>query len=98
MFVKSTDGEAVLGDPDILYGNRHIHTFHVEPGSEVEGKTVGELDLATRLGTPEFGIRSGGRTNSNLPLSRKLVSGEVIITFITDDTARALVPLFVKKV
>ena len=70
----------------------------LNPGLKLKERLSGELDLATRLGTPEFGIRSGGRTNSNLPLSRKLVSGEVIITFITDDTARALVPLFVKKV
>jgi CPA2 family monovalent cation:H+ antiporter-2 len=97
LFMKSTDGEGVLGDPDVLYGNRHIHTFPVEPGSPAEGKTAGELELAARLGTPEFGIRSGGRTTGNIPASRKLVSGEIIITFITDDTARELVPLFVKK-
>ena len=97
MFVKSTDGDAVLGDPNVLFGNRHIHTFRVEPGSEAEGKTVGDLELVTRLGTPEFGIRSGGRTSSTIPASRKLMAGEIIITFITDDTAREIVPLFVKN-
>ena len=66
------------------------------PGSEAEGKTVGELDLAIRFGTPEFGIRSGGRTTGNVLPPRKLVPGEVVITFITDDTARELVPLFLK--
>lgn len=96
MFTKSTDDEAELEDPGIIFRNRHVHTFLIEPGSGAEGKTVRELGLANHIGAG-FGIRSGGKTTSQVEPSRKLLAGEVLITFITDESARELAPLFVKK-
>nr|WP_319375313.1 cation:proton antiporter [uncultured Methanoregula sp.] len=97
MFSKSANGEAELADPNLMYQDRHVHSFLVEPGSEAEGKTLAELDLGPRFGILEVGIRSQGKTTSNVPDDRRLAAGEVIITFITDQTARELLPLFARK-
>ncbi|MGA2122389.1 MAG: cation:proton antiporter [Methanoregula sp.] len=94
MFSKSTDGEADLEDPRIIFSNRHVHTFVIEPGSHAEGKTIGDLELPTRFGISHFGIRSGGKTTSRIQPSRKLLAGEVFITFITDETAAEIGHLF----
>ncbi|MDD1686833.1 monovalent cation:proton antiporter family protein [Methanoregula sp.] len=98
LFAKSTTGEAELEDPSILFNDRHVHSFLIEPGSKADGKTIGELELHTRFGIGEFGIRSGGRTTSRIQPARKLSAGESLITFITDETAREVAPLFAKKV
>jgi monovalent cation:H+ antiporter-2, CPA2 family len=97
MFTKSADGEAQLEDPAMLFHDRHVHTFRIEPGSEAEGKTLAELELGTRFGIAEVGIRSQGKTTSRIPPARRVQAGEVIITFITDQTARELLPLFTGK-
>ena len=97
MFTKESDGEGQLGDPRILFHDRHVHALRIEPGSEAEGKPVSELELETRFGIMEFGIRSEGKTTSHILPDRKLRAGEVLITFITDETARGLAPLFTRK-
>jgi monovalent cation:H+ antiporter-2, CPA2 family len=94
MFTKSTDGEAQLEDPRIIFNDRHVHTFRIEPGSEAEGKTLGELELPARFGIGEVGIRSKGTTTSRIQPSRTLLADEVLITFVTDETARELALLF----
>jgi CPA2 family monovalent cation:H+ antiporter-2 len=43
LFSKSADGEVQLEDPGPRFHDRHVHTFLISPGSEVEGKTIGEL-------------------------------------------------------
>jgi monovalent cation:H+ antiporter-2, CPA2 family len=97
MFTKSAEGEAHLEDPKILFRDRHVHTFRIEPGSEAEGKTLGELAFPARSGIAEVGIRSEGRTTRRIDAARTLLAGEVLITFITDQTAQELAPLFAKK-
>ena len=97
MFTKSADGDGQMEDPKILFNDRHVHALHIEPGSEAEGKTLIELDLGTRFGIMEVGIRSEGKTTTHIPAERKLRAGEVLITFITDQTARELSLLFKKK-
>lgn len=91
---RTDNGEAELDDPAILYHDRHVHTFPVEQGSAAEGKTVGELELQTRFGIREIGIRSGKKTTGHIPPDRRIAPGEVLITFITDQTAREISPLF----
>jgi uncharacterized protein with PhoU and TrkA domain len=66
----------------------------IEPGSEAEGKTLPELDLVSRFGIGEVGIRSGRKTTTQIPETRRLLAGEVLITFVTDQTAQELSPLF----
>ncbi|MDO9326725.1 MAG: NAD-binding protein [Methanoregula sp.] len=97
MFTKSADGEVQLEDPGKLFHDRHIHTFLISHGSEVEGKTIGELELTARFGIGEVGIRSGGKTSRKIEPARRLKAGEVLIMFITDNSARELVPLFEQK-
>lgn len=97
MFTKSADSEGQLEDPKAFFSNRHVHALHIEPGSEAEGKTFDSLDLGTRYGIMEAGIRSEGKTTSHFPPDRKLRAGEVLIMFITDETARELSPLFRRK-
>jgi len=97
MFSKSTGGEAELADPGIFFRDRHVHTFLIEHGSAADGKALGTLELPARFGISDIGIRSGGKTTGRIPDSRILVAGEVLITFITDETARELAPVFAKK-
>ncbi len=99
LFAKSThaNGEAELEDPAIMFNDRHVHTFIIEPGSEAEGKTIRELDLSTRFGIFEFGLRSGGKTKSRIEDSRRLSAGEALIIFITDENAREISFLFRKS-
>jgi CPA2 family monovalent cation:H+ antiporter-2 len=97
MFIKSDDSNGQLDDPGIRFHERHVHALAIEPGSEAEGKTLGELELGTRYGILDVGLRSQGRTTSNIPADRKLAAGDVLITFITDQTARELLPLFTGK-
>jgi CPA2 family monovalent cation:H+ antiporter-2 len=97
MFAKNDEGEAHLEDPKIMFRDRHVHTFRVEPGSRAEGKTLGDLEFSNRFGIADVGIRSEGRTTRRIDPSRKLLAGEVIITFVTDPTAEELTPLFRKK-
>ncbi|MFA4859338.1 cation:proton antiporter [Methanoregula sp.] len=97
MFTKSDDGEAELEDPNTMFHDRHIHSFHVEPGSEAEGKTLGELSLGSRFGVMEVGIRSQGKTTSHIAPTRRLQDGEVLIMFITDQTAQAMSSLFERE-
>ena len=97
LFTKSADGEAQLEDPKIIFHDRHVHTFRIEPGSESEGKTLGELELPARFGITDVGIRSEGKITRRIQPSRALQAGEVLITFVTDETARELAPLFAKK-
>ena len=82
----------------MTYQDRHVHSFRVEPGSEAEGKTISQLDLSDRFGISDMAIRSGGKTTpSRILPDKRLLAGEVFITFITDQTARELAPLFAKK-
>ncbi|MGB9176909.1 MAG: cation:proton antiporter [Methanoregula sp.] len=97
MFARSTNGETGMEDPRVIFHNRHVHPFLIEPGSVAEGKSLGDLELPTRFGIAEVWIRSGGKTTSRIQPSRKLLAGEVLITFISDETARELVPLFAGK-
>ncbi|MGD0081526.1 MAG: cation:proton antiporter [Methanoregula sp.] len=97
LFTKRADGEAQLEDPKIVFHNRHVHTFRIEPGSRAEGKTIRELELPTRFGIAEVGIRSKGKTTREIQPTRTLQAGEVLITFVTDETAGDLAPLFAKK-
>ncbi|MFA6225167.1 MAG: NAD-binding protein [Methanoregula sp.] len=97
MFTKSADGEAQLEDPSIIFHDQQVHSFLIGPGSEVEGQTIGELELTARLGIGEVGIRSGGKTSRRIEPARTLKAGEVLIMFTTDGTARELSPLFEKK-
>ncbi|MDD1694397.1 MAG: NAD-binding protein, partial [Methanoregula sp.] len=97
MFSKSTDGEAELADPGIFFRDRHVHTFLIEHGSEADGKALGTLELPAQFGISEVGIRSGGKTTGRIPDTRKLVAGEFLITFITDETAREISSLFTEK-
>jgi uncharacterized protein with PhoU and TrkA domain len=79
-------------DPRIIFNDRHVHTFHIEPGSE--GKTIGELELPARFGVGEVGIRNKGTTTTRIQPSRTLLADEVLIAFVTDQTARELALLF----
>ena len=97
MFTKNAEGEAHLEDPKIMFRDRHVHTFRVEPGSRAEGKTLGDLEFSNRFGIANVGIRSEGRTSRRIDPTRTLLAGEVLITFITDQTAQELAPLFAKK-
>ncbi|HVP96358.1 cation:proton antiporter [Methanoregula sp.] len=79
---------------ETLFKATHIHTVQVEAGSEVEGKTIGELALKERFGIREFGFRRGSMRFSTPDPSLRLEAGDTLVLFITDEKAGKIIPLF----
>jgi len=93
LFTKG-DEENPVPDPRTLFMGLHVHTFTVEPGSPADRKTVASLELKTRFGIKEIGLRSGTATVSNIPGTTRLKAGDVLILFIADKKAREIAYLF----
>jgi uncharacterized protein with PhoU and TrkA domain len=71
-----------------------VHTLRVEPGSFAEGKTVADLDLPSRIGVNDYGIRKGS-TTVFLPDDGLLLSaGDFVIIFTSEQNVQKILPLF----
>ena len=49
---------------DTVLLSLRIHMLTVEPGSFADGKTIAELDLRTRYGIADFGLRRENKTTT----------------------------------
>ncbi|MDD1704022.1 MAG: cation:proton antiporter [Methanoregula sp.] len=94
LFTRGDESDTPIPDVRTLFMGLHVHTFTVEPGSPADGKSVRELELKTRFGIGDIGLRSGNMTISNVPGSTVLSAGDVVILFIPDAKAREIVHLF----
>jgi CPA2 family monovalent cation:H+ antiporter-2 len=93
MFTKGDD-ENPVPDARTLFMGLHVHTFTIETGAFADGRTVTSLELKTRFGIAELGLRSGSETISNVPGTTLLKAGDVLIVSITDKKAREIAHLF----
>ncbi|MDD1702370.1 MAG: cation:proton antiporter [Methanoregula sp.] len=82
---------------ETLFKATHVHTIRVEEGSEAEGKTIGDLELAERFGIREFGYRRGTTKLTQPSKDTRLQAGDTLIFFMTDDKAGKIIPLFSKN-
>ncbi|MCX6688989.1 MAG: cation:proton antiporter [Methanoregula sp.] len=95
MFSKGSDAQRVEAqDFETLFKATHIHAIRVEPGSPADGMTIAELDLKNRFGILDFGLRKGPANLIHPPDTTRLVVGDTLIVFTTDQRASEIISLF----
>jgi len=96
LFTRCTDPtqHQKIQNFETIFRATHIHTVQVEAGSEVEGKTIGELALKDRFGIREFGFRRGTMRFTEPDPALRLEAGDTLVFFITDEKAGKIIPLF----
>lgn len=95
LFTRSPQAKNIP-EPDYraLFKATHVHAVRVEAGSFAEGKTLSELHLFDRFDVGEFGLRRGNANLIHAPETTRLIAGDVLIFFITDQKAGEIIPLF----
>ncbi|MFA5332343.1 MAG: cation:proton antiporter [Methanoregula sp.] len=99
LFTRANDPaqDKKLQNFETLFKATHVHTIRVEEGSEAQGKTIGELELAERFGIREFGFRRGTTKLTKPSQETVLCAGDTLIFFMTDDKAGKIIPLFSRQ-
>ena len=93
-FTRNGDnGHAVPGMDTVLLSLR-IHMLTVEPGSFADKKTIAELDLKTRFGIKEYGLRRNNVTEITTAITTRLQEGDALILFTSDKTVQEIAGLF----
>jgi monovalent cation:H+ antiporter-2, CPA2 family len=92
-----TDQHKKIQNFETLFKATHVHTVRVEPGSEVEGKTIADLRLKEQYGIREFGFRRGSMKFTEPDSTVELRAGDTLVFFITDEKAGKIIPLFSAK-
>lgn len=95
-FIRNPEPGRTLSGMDTMLQSLRIHTLVVEPGSFAEGRTLGELDLKTRLGIGDFGFRKGDHTFVHPEDGMRVEVGDSILVLTSDEKASAMAPLFRK--
>ncbi len=96
-FTKNHAKGSVISDMDTMLFSLRIHTIIVEPGSIVEGKTIEELDLDTRYGITDFGLRRDNVTTTLPDITIRLQAGDGLLIFSTDQKAEELARCFLAQ-
>jgi CPA2 family monovalent cation:H+ antiporter-2 len=96
-FIKGTGNIQPLSGINTLLQSLRIHTLCVEPGSEAAGKTIAELELTTRFGIADYGLRRENTTIVQPDESTKLEEGDSLVIFSTDQKFEELSSLFSGK-
>jgi CPA2 family monovalent cation:H+ antiporter-2 len=95
MFSKDKDSQHIQArNVETLFKVTHVHAIRVEPGSQAEGKTIAELDLKNRFGIMDFALRKGHANLIHAPDTTRLVAGDILVFFITDQKAGEIIHLF----
>jgi monovalent cation:H+ antiporter-2, CPA2 family len=95
IFSKVTDAQRIeVQKLETLFKATHIHAIRVEPGSKAEGMTIAELDLKNRFGILDFGLRKGPANLVHPPDTTRLVAGDTLVVFTTDQKAGEIISLF----
>ena len=93
-FIKSPETGWTNSGVDTLLHSLRIHTVRVEPGSYSDGKTIAQLDLRNRFGIPDFGFRHGEKTVFEPDERQKIVAGDALIIFASDEKVEEISELF----
>jgi CPA2 family monovalent cation:H+ antiporter-2 len=93
-FIKSPETGWTNSGVDTLLHSLRIHTVRVEPGSYSDGKTIAQLDLRNRFGIPDFGFRHGEKTVFEPDERQKIVAGDALIIFASDEKVEEISALF----
>jgi monovalent cation:H+ antiporter-2, CPA2 family len=93
-FIKNHENSMPASGMETMLLSLRVHTFKVEPGSFAEGKTVADLDLVSRIGISDYGIRKGETTRFMPDDGLSLAAGDAVIIFTSDRKAAEIIPLF----
>jgi CPA2 family monovalent cation:H+ antiporter-2 len=93
-FIKNGDSSSTVPAMDAVLESLRIHMVHVEPGSFAEGKTIRELDLKTRFGIADCGLRRNNATDIAPDVTTRLQAGDALIVFVSDKTVLEITGLF----
>jgi uncharacterized protein with PhoU and TrkA domain len=93
-FIKGKENTAQVSGMETMLHSLRIHTLQVEPGSYAEGKTVASLDLPSRIGVSDYGIRKGATTVFLPDDGLVLSAGDFVIIFTSEQNAQKVLPLF----
>jgi K+/H+ antiporter YhaU regulatory subunit KhtT len=72
---------------DEVLSSLRIHMLTIEPGSQAEGKTLGDLGLAVRYGIADCGLRRDRDTRISAGAATRLQAGDALILFCSDKIA-----------
>jgi K+/H+ antiporter YhaU regulatory subunit KhtT len=79
---------------DAVLPSLRIHMLTVEAGSFAEGKTIADLDLKSRYGIEDFGLRKNNATTVAPDAATWLQAGDTLIILISDKTSQEIAGLF----
>jgi CPA2 family monovalent cation:H+ antiporter-2 len=93
-FIKNMEKPTQVSGMETMLHSLRVHTLRVEPGSFAEGKMVADLDLTTRIGVTDYGIRKGATTVFLPDDGLVLAAGDFVIIFTSEQNAQKVFPLF----
>jgi CPA2 family monovalent cation:H+ antiporter-2 len=93
-FIKNGDSSSTVPAMDAVLESLRIHMVHVEPGSFAQGKTIRELDLKTRFGIADCGLRRDNATDIAPDVTTRLQAGDALIVFVSDKTVQEMTGVF----
>ncbi len=93
-FIKAKDNGQTVPGMDTSLLSLRIHTLTIEPGSFTDGKTIAELDLNTRYGITDYGLRRNNNTDITADTTTRLRAGDALILFTSDKTVQEIAGLF----
>jgi CPA2 family monovalent cation:H+ antiporter-2 len=96
-FVKSSLPEARVNDTSPRdFDSMYVQQFVVQPGSAASGKTLGDLGLSSRYRIMEFALKRGERTIAHPPADTRLIEGDILLVFGTDESTVQIQELFAR--
>ena len=93
-FTKNGGNSSITPAMDAVLLSLHIQTLIVEPGSFAEGKTIADLDLKTRYDIADCGLRRDNATDITPDTTTRLLAGDALIVFTSDNTIQEIAGLF----
>jgi CPA2 family monovalent cation:H+ antiporter-2 len=93
-FIKNGDNGTTVPGIDAVLSSLRIHMLNIEPGSPAVGKTLADLDLKTRYGIADCGLRRNNATDIIADATTRLQAGDALIVFCSDRTVQEISGLF----
>ncbi|MFA5268261.1 MAG: cation:proton antiporter [Methanoregula sp.] len=93
-FTKNGDNGNAIPAMDTVLESLHVQMLHVEPGSFADNKTIADLDLKSRYGITDCGLRRNNATDIAPDATTRLQAGDALIVFASDKTVQEIAGLF----
>jgi CPA2 family monovalent cation:H+ antiporter-2 len=84
-FIRNGENETTIPAMDTVLLSLHIQRLIIEPGSFAGGKTIADLELTTRYGIPDIGLRRDNATDITPHGTTRLQAGDALMLFFRQD-------------